>query len=416
MLAGSKRRGNVGKPTSAAPGEQTVMKIRHVVRGRCNPENADGIIRYTYSMAHAQLRLGHDVAVYGLQSRVISPELLSREGLRVFAFPHTTNPFSLHPGIRRQLDIEGEDVDIVHIQVPHDPAMYSLSRELVARDIPYMISPHGMWEKEALDRHRLRKKAYKLMFDNRMCRGAVGVHATSMAELDSIRRYTPGMESFYVRNSVDLTRMGEPVGDGSFWQSEYGVKAGDRVFVSLGRLDPFQKGLDVLLDAWSRLPDGLEARLALIGPFWRGNKSEIRQLVANAGLGDRVILTGPLYGEPKYRALNEAACYIQVSRYEGTPIAVLEALACRLPAILTPGTNLDLIVEDHNAGWGVPLEPEAIARRIEEASRLPKGELETRGAAARALVEERHSLDRAASRIVEAYAASLSGANFVDDD
>ena len=393
------------------------MKIRHVIRGRCNPANADGIIRHTYYLAHAHLRLGHDVAVYGLESKAEEPESIDRNGLRVCVFPRTRWPFSVHPGLRRLLESIDADVDLVHIQVPQDPAMYALGRLLTDLGIPYFVSPHAMWEPEALTRHRVRKLVYKRLFDDRMNRASAGVQATAASEVAAIRRYAPGTQVFVVRNAIDLGSMDAFPPNEGFWRSRFNVPDGTRVFVFLGRLDPYQKGLDVLLHAWAKATEaGADARLGLIGPFWRGSDKALREMVASLEISETVIFSGPLYGPEKHQALQSADCYVQVSRYETSPYSIQEAFALRLPAILSQETNLADIAEQYGAGWKVPIDPDALAARIEETCSMPKEALLQMGEAARRLVTERHSLDRAARRIVAAYRSSLDGSNFEDDD
>ncbi|MBD2508806.1 glycosyltransferase [Nostoc muscorum FACHB-395] len=78
---------------------------------------------------------------------------------------------------------------------------------------------------------------------------------------------------------------------------------------------------------------------------------------------------------------------IHTFRFEGHPIAVLEALSYGIPCLLTPGTNIAGEVEAAGAGWSVEDTPAAIAKGMQDvlAARL---ELSKRGQAARNLVEE----------------------------
>jgi glycosyltransferase involved in cell wall biosynthesis len=393
------------------------MRIRHVVRGRCNPDNADGIIRHTYYLAHAQRSLGHDVEVYGVASRAEAPEIIDRDGLVVRAFPATTIPFGVHPGLREQIQSFDRSPDtIFHLQPPHEPAVYGLGRLLHRLGIPYMLAAHAMWDPHALARHRVKKAAYKVAFDNRLTRDSVGVHATASAEVADIARYAPGVRAFAVRNSLDLEGIDAIPGDPRFWETRFGIPPEARVFVFLGRLDPYQKGLDLLLEGWRRaVPDGGGAVLALVGPPW-GEGADLPTEVARLGLEGSVLMTGPLYGSDKHRALCAADCYVQTSRYETSPYSIQEAMAARLPAVVTPATNFGDVVERYRAGRRVELDAASIGSALSDMLTLPAADLQQMGEQARRLVEERHSLARAATRIVEAYRAAISGGPFVDDD
>lgn len=399
------------------PDERQSMKIRHVVRGRCNPDNADGIIRHTYHLAHAQLRLGHDVAVYGLESKSLEPEVVDRDGLSVYAYPRTRVPFSVHRELVHRLDGPDSDVDLVHFQVPHDPHMYRLSRILQRRGIRYFVSPHAMWYPSALERHRIRKAVYKQLFDDRMNRGATGIHATAMDEIHSIHQYAPGVPAYVVRNALDLSQVDEALSDSNTFHNRWGLLPAAKIFLFLGRLDPYQKGLDVLLQAWSQaISTEVAARLVIIGPSWRGSLPLLTEMVDELGISDSVTFTGPLFGKDKMAALRSADCYVQLSRYEGSPYSIKEAFASGLPGILTRETNFATVAEEYGAGWTVTHDPRAVAERISWVMKLPGDQLQDAGKRARLMIDERHSIDRAASRMVLAYQAAMTGGSFENDD
>ena len=102
-----------------------------------------------------------------------------------------------------------------------------------------------------------------------------------------------------------------------------------RQLVAVGRLVP-QKGFDVLLDAF--------ARVAPAHPDWSllvlGDGPERPRLEAQAarlGLSGRVAMPGQV-ADP-LPLLAGSDLFVMSSRYEGLPMALLEALACGLPAV-----------------------------------------------------------------------------------
>ena len=312
------------------------MRIRHVIRGRLNPDNADGIITHTYRLAHAQLQLGHDVEVYGVASKASEPEVIDREGLVVRAFPWSRVPTRVDPALREVIASDASEPNTMfHLQQPHDPAVVGVGRLLRKSNLPYFVSPHAMWSPYALSRGSLKKRAYKLLVDDRLVAGAVGVHATAAAEIPEIHEYAPNSRVFTIRNSIDWKEIESIERVSEFWPQRLGAGTDTRVFAFLGRLDPYQKGLDVLLEAWDEATAGSEipAVLALIGTPWRATYDDLKASIAGLGAPKTVVLTGPLFGTEKYQALSAANVYVQTSRYETSPYSIQEAMASGLPAI-----------------------------------------------------------------------------------
>ena len=130
------------------------------------------------------------------------------------------------------------------------------------------------------------------------------------------------------------------------------------------------------------------------------------QLSAELGIKDRIIRRTYL-SEPLsfYRATDGM---ILTSRYEGLSFAVLEALACDLPVILTeaPG-NLDFIHMGLTHCWSAPKEsPEQMAVAIEKwAGDLPV----RRSSNHRRTAESRFSQEVCFGALVREYQAQAKG-------
>jgi GalNAc-alpha-(1->4)-GalNAc-alpha-(1->3)-diNAcBac-PP-undecaprenol alpha-1,4-N-acetyl-D-galactosaminyltransferase len=161
-------------------------------------------------------------------------------------------------------------------------------------------------------------------------------------------------------------------------------------FVTVTRLVQ-QKGVDVLLKAAAQAFGSLTGwRLAIVGdgPL----RDELQKLAQELGVGARLDWIGHVSDPSPY--LRAAKFFVLTSRFEGSPNALLEAMACGLPAIVSdasPGP-LELIGQDE--GLIVPVEDiEATARAI---TTLASDErLRTRlGAAARERTRA-HDMDNA---------------------
>jgi glycosyltransferase involved in cell wall biosynthesis len=135
--------------------------------------------------------------------------------------------------------------------------------------------------------------------------------------------------------------------------------AGDGAFawVFVGRLEK-QKGLDVLLDAFAKLGEGTR-RLWIVG---EGSQSEaLASQAARLGIADRVRFEGAVVDAAPY--LWAADGFALASRWEGLPLALLEAQAAGLPVVAAAAGGVPEAVRDGVTGLLVPRE-DAIAFAI----------------------------------------------------
>jgi glycosyltransferase involved in cell wall biosynthesis len=138
------------------------------------------------------------------------------------------------------------------------------------------------------------------------------------------------------------------------------------IVANLNRL----KAHDVLLEAFARLsPDLSHWRLAVVGD---GELEEtLRDQAKTLGIGSRVDWCG-LVSDPFvfYRA---ATIFVLPSRSEGMPNALMEAMSCGLPVIVSDASPGPLgLVRDGDTGLVVPVDdPAALARAIESLANDP---------------------------------------------
>jgi glycosyltransferase involved in cell wall biosynthesis len=100
------------------------------------------------------------------------------------------------------------------------------------------------------------------------------------------------------------------------------------VFVTIGRLIE-QKGIDILIQAFSRGLPGAHVLIVGQGP----KEKELKNMVAQQGLVDHVHFLGVRKDIPDILATSD--CFVLASRWEGLGIVVLEAMASKLPIIIS---------------------------------------------------------------------------------
>jgi len=107
----------------------------------------------------------------------------------------------------------------------------------------------------------------------------------------------------------------------------------DAVF--LGRLAP-QKGIDVLLEAWSEVVRGdPDLRLVLIGGGETKEVLRYRRMVKELSLENNVHFAGFLEDDEVVRLLSSSKLFVFPSRQEGFAQAVSQAMGCGLCCILS---------------------------------------------------------------------------------
>ncbi|MEH1012741.1 glycosyltransferase [Micromonospora sp. CPCC 206060] len=134
-------------------------------------------------------------------------------------------------------------------------------------------------------------------------------------------------------------------------------------FLFLGRLSP-EKGLDLLLTAWRRHPDGA------LGPLRIAGDGELRPLV-EAAAAERADVTflGPLDRAGVRAALDASSVVLATSTWHDVlPTVIIEALASGRPVLGTALGGIPYLVGVDDpagpAGWVVPAEPAALAAAL----------------------------------------------------
>lgn len=222
--------------------------------------------------------------------------------------------------------------------------------------------------------------------------------------LPSVKRYFPGLDEGkvrYVHNAVDVERF-RPKAPRSGVLERLGLRGSERLVLFVGRISS-RKGVDDLVKAFGvAVEEAGDAVLALAGGEDKKFGAEVRRLVGELGLEDRVRFLGPVPNEDVPDLMCAAEVFAYASRGgEGIPRAILEAMACGLPVVATEVAGVPEAVRDGETGFLVEVgDWETMGERI--ASLLLDEELRRRmGAAARRLVEQEFSYEVVIPRLVE---------------
>jgi glycosyltransferase involved in cell wall biosynthesis len=232
---------------------------------------------------------------------------------------------------------------------------YASWRALHGGDTPYVAFTHGMLDPYFKKRYpfkHLKKWMVWPWSDYRMLRDAKAV------------MFTCEEEKVLARKSFSLYDVNEVVVGFGTKQSPYPLVnaresflaayphlRGKRLLTFIGRLHP-KKACDLLIEAFaSTLAPDPDWQLVMAGPDLDGWAPELKKIAARRGIADRVTWTGMLQGELKWGAVAASEVMTLPSHQENFGVVVAEALACKVPVIISDQVNIWREVESCQTGF-----------------------------------------------------------------
>jgi glycosyltransferase involved in cell wall biosynthesis len=309
-------------------------------------------------------------------------------------------------GPETDLEAEIRDAAVVHVHGLWQAQSRRGGRAARTHRVPYLIAAHGMAEPWALRHKRWKKQLYLALVEAKNLRRASCLHATSQPEISHLRAVAPWTPVCFVPNGVDLVRF-ENLPDRSELEAEYPELQGKFVLLFFGRVH-LKKGLDLLAEALGRLaPDHPELHLLVAGKD-DGAWAPFRARMACLGLSRQMTYVGHVAGERARQVWGAADAFILPSYSEGFSMAILEALACRLPCVITTACHFPEVAAAGGAVVAAP-EVEAVTRGLRELLECTPQERARLAQTGRQLVEETYTWDQQAKRLASVYQWLMGG-------
>ncbi len=266
--------------------------------------------------------------------------------------------------------------------------------------VPYLIAAHGMAEPWALRQKALKKAIYTAFIEGKNLRRASCLHALTRPEVGHLRALAPGAPVCLVPNGVDLAPF-DDLPPRAEMEAERPELIGKFVILFYGRLHA-KKGLDLLAEAVATVGRDVPNLQVLLAGCDDGALAPLRSRCETLGVADRFTWVGHVSGEEARRVWGAADAFVLPSYSEGFSMAVLEALACRLPVLITSACHFS---ELGAAGGGLIVEPDSAGvtaglRTLCEMSDSDRANLGRKG---RAVVERGYTWDQQARRLAEVY-------------
>jgi len=359
-------------------------------------------------MAEEQARLGNDVSLYFVEKEKEEPVIPDRGLVTARAFPVTA--LKGHPGVSlpfaRAINTAIQRFDVVHIHAIWNFPTFITMRMANRAGIPYVVAPQGSLEPWALSNGSWQRQLYAKHIERPLLNLAARLQALSETEASQFRAFGLRVPAAIIPNAVQPHWLGIEKRD---LATELGLAPGTKTVLFLSRVHP-KKGLDILLRAFVVYArERQDVALIVAGSDAGSGYGEVMRLLArDLGLAQRCRFLGEVSGEKKLSALAGADAFALTSHSEGLPMAVIEAMACGLPVVITPGCNLPE-VESADAGLIVKPDVEATLQGLRALFADPE-RMRVRGENGRRLVRERFTWPKIAKQTVEVYREILGTA------
>lgn len=342
-------------------GDLSIFRVVHVVPS-LNVAGG-GPARSVVRLARAQQRLGAKVAVVtgdAEQGDRDSAADVAFSDLEIHRCRHLPLPFELPSGQMLQvLEREISTADLVHLHSLWNGTVTSAARIARKSRVPYVISPRGMLDPQAVRQKRSFKRLFRALVDRTTSNDAAGFHFLTQYELETaVWPPRAGQRTAIIPNGieVDAARRAANAHPPELFRD------GGPNLLYLGRLHA-TKGLGLQLHALRKLQaQGIDARLHFIGPD-DGEAMRLKQQARAAGLQHRVFILPPVYNDSRFGLLKAADCVLLTSLFEGNSVSAMETMAVGGVLIASDTTHLDDAAR-HDAAIVIKRDERALADAI----------------------------------------------------
>lgn len=345
------------------------MKVLHLIPTYIPTRFASGPINASHHLNKWLVKSGIEVTVYTTNADRPNDEInvpvnmpVDIDGVRVFycktSFPRKWYYSSdFHKKVRENI----KGFDLVHITsvflAPSTLGAYYAKKFKK----PYIISSYGSFMKFPMTRHFLRKNIYINLIEKKNLIGASAIHFSSEKEREEYEAMgLPAKRESVIFSAIDSESFGATPDKEKAFREKLNIPENKKIILFLGRLNRI-KGFDTLIPAFREVIKQYPDVVLVLAGYDEGYGRQIARLISENKVADRIIIPGPLFDDEKRVALSGSDIFVLPSYSEAGSIAVIEALYCGLPVIITE--NCGMSSEIANAGAGI-----IVGKTIEELS------------------------------------------------
>jgi len=297
--------------------------------------------------------LGHHVEVwcanYGYGRSWVEPGTQTVDGAQVRYFRRIAQ-YRWAPVVpQAYVASRGAVVDVLHLFGVRDGFGLFAAAAMWRRKIPYIVEPLGMLKRQV--RNSALKAAVDGLVTNRLVSHSAGLVVTSQLEHAEAKVRSQDVRTWVRPNPICVTPQERDDCRGSL-RRRLGVSPDQFLVGYIGRIST-KKGLDILVDACSRVPN---VRLVISGPdTGDGGLRQLRDTLKSVASEDVVHVLPPLWEVDRDAFLSGLDVFVLPSLTENFGNAAAEAAALGTPVVVTPTCGVAEIIDGLGCGRVVDL-------------------------------------------------------------
>lgn len=333
--------------------------------------------------------LNNKLNINNINSKVIAPIVNDNDIATIFVKPTFEKKIWKHSLDLKRILMLSED-NIFHIHGIWMYPQYIASKIAYEKNIPYVITPHGMLEPWLWENGTIKKKLYFNLMIKKYFSNANLLHAVTPNEKENLFKLFKHKNIEIIPNLISYTEI---------LNKNIQKEEVEKYILYLGRLDPI-KGIDLLIKAYSKIkPRNIKLKIA--GPL-NDYKDYLEKLVKNLNLTEDIEFLGMIMDDEKIKLYKNAWVFVAPSYSEVIGMVNLEAGILRTPVITTYQTGL---YSQWNKNGGILINPniEELTNALNESLSWSDYERDDRGSRLQEFIIKEYSWENNIFKWIELY-------------
>lgn len=378
------------------------MRVIHIVHGKCNPNEHNGISRVVYYLNKNEKLQGINSEIWAVVDDAKSHyQKVRDEYVTVECYPRVKSSWGKHE-IIEALRKDKDNIDLVHFHMIWFYDKNIIVNELKKMNLPYIITTHGTYSKPHA--YTGKRKLVRELYELDYLKKATAIHIITREEGTGLQKYGYEGPVFLGYNGIEKSEVPVERRNDFFADKAYNSK------IKLGWVGVLRddKNLESLIRGIAMLPENIreEIILIIVGPDYKNNADKYLKLAEKLGCREQIDWIGPLYTKEKYDAIESFDAYVMPSYSEVLSLAVPDAMVCKKPIIVSTGCGYNYLIQEYPFGILTEPYPADLCYSIKDLLNR-KDEWETMGEAGYRCVYEQLNWESITKHVIEGYRNTL---------